>query len=61
MEITTTSVNPQFTDSDNLRKQARLQAFHESRQLIAALPHGTVLDTMSYEDMCKELEHRDSK
>lgn len=57
--IANTGVVPEFTDSDNLRKQARLQAFQESRQLIATLPHGTVLDTMSYEDMRKELEHRD--
>lgn len=56
--IANTGVVPEFTDLDNMRRQARMQAFQESQELIAALPHGTVLDIMSYEDMRKELEHR---
>ena len=56
--IANTGVVPEFTDSDNMRRQARLQAYEQSQRLIAALPRGTALDTMSYEEMRKELENR---
>lgn len=57
--IANTGVVPEFNDSDNMRRQARMQAFQESQELIATLPHGTRLDAMSWEDMREELEHRD--
>ncbi|PLS30988.1 hypothetical protein Uis1B_1278 [Bifidobacterium margollesii] len=56
--IANTGVVPEFTDSDNMRRQARLQAYEKTQHLIAELPHGTALDTMSYEEMRKELENR---
>ena len=56
--IANTGVVPEFTDSDNMRRQERLQAYEKTRHLIAELPHGTALDTMSYEEMRKELENR---
>ncbi|KAA8827911.1 type II toxin-antitoxin system RelB/DinJ family antitoxin [Bifidobacterium tissieri] len=56
--IANTGVVPEFTDSDNMRRQARLQAYEKTQHLITELPHGTALDTMSYEEMREELENR---
>lgn len=57
--IADTGVVPDFTNSGSMRQQARLKAFADSQKLIEDLPHGTMLDTMDYNDMRRELEHRD--
>ncbi|KAB7788597.1 type II toxin-antitoxin system RelB/DinJ family antitoxin [Bifidobacterium cebidarum] len=57
--IASTGVVPEFGDSSSKRKQEMLHAFQESQDIIATLPRGTELDTMSYDDMRKELENRE--
>lgn len=57
--IASTGTIPEFPDGAEVRRQNKLKAFQESQTLIDQAPQGTILDTMSYEDMRKELEHRD--
>ena len=57
--IANTGVVPEFDDSGDMRRQARLAAFKDAQAIIANLPRGTELDTMTYDDMRKEFENRD--
>ena len=57
--IANTGVVPEFDDAGDKRRQARLAAFRNAQNIIADLPHGTVLDTMTYDDMRREFENRD--
>lgn len=43
---------------DNSHERAKLEAFAEAQALISKLPHETVLDTMSHEDMETQFERR---
>lgn len=59
VSIANTGIVPEFDDSDDMRRQARLAAFKDAQDIIANLPRGTKLDTMTYDDMRKEFETRD--
>ena len=57
--IANTGVVPEFDDSGDKRRQARLAAFKDTQSIIVNLPRGTKLDTMTYDDMRREFENRD--
>ena len=56
--IAATGKVPQSKESTNSLQKKRRAAFEEAQRVVADIPRGTPLATMSDEEVRKELEHR---